>query len=197
MSLGYTDTSTILPPGTLGCAAVEHFAVSESDSKLSVISYGERIRPGNYVRLSVNGHLMMTNTSMERRTNYGVLRNAKGDVLIAGLGIGMILPPILAKDEVRSVLVVEKYQDVIDLVAPHYQHPKLTVACADIFEWRPTKDQKFDTIYFDIWPDICCDNLQGINTLHRKARYWKRSKDSWMSSWQVDSLRYEQRRYGS
>jgi len=65
------------------------------------------IRPGRYARLHVGHVLMMSDTDMERRSNVQVVQQARGHVLIAGLG--MILHPILAKPEVTRVTVVEKY----------------------------------------------------------------------------------------
>ncbi len=183
----WPDVARILPPCQQGVAKIQHFTVSADEARWAAIRR-ESISPGSYVRLYVNEQLMMSNTTMEQNTNREVIHRAKGDVLVAGLGIGLILVPILAKLEVDTVTVVEKYQDVIDLVAPRIQHPKLTVVCADIMAWNPPPDQKFDTIYFDIWPDICTDNLKQINTLHRRGARWKKP-NAWMHSWSADYLR--------
>ena len=76
------------------------------------------IPEGDYVKLVVDGELMMSNTPMEKRTAGEFVYSAKGDVLIAGLGIGLVIMPLLYDDSVNSVTVVEKYQDVIDCVLP-------------------------------------------------------------------------------
>jgi hypothetical protein len=60
-------------------------------------------------------------------------------------------------------------------------------------EWKPNKDQKFDTIYFDIWPDVCTDNLKDMSTLHRKAGRWK-TENAWIGSWMRDSLKRQKAR---
>jgi spermidine synthase len=90
---------------------------------------------------------MMSDTNMERRSNWQVKDNAHGRVLIAGLGIGMILHPILdptraiisrrageALQPVEHVTVVELNQDVIDLVAPSLARygDRVTIVKADI-----------------------------------------------------------------
>ena len=82
--------------------------------------------------------------------------------------------------------LVEKYQDVIALVAPHHEHAKLTCICADIFNWKPPKNTKYDTIYFDIWNNVCTDNLPEIATLHQRFKYYK-AKNGWMGSWNLHS----------
>lgn len=202
---GFPNMVDFLPEGEKGGAKVEHVQVGKHDAGFSMIraiATGGREAPvseGAYAHLLVNGGLVMSDTQMERRSNYGVAHNAGGDVLIAGLGIGMILLPILANPEVKTVTVIELSQDVIDLVEPHIRKAsgknaaKLTVVCADIFEWKVPKGQKWDCIYFDIWADICTDNLKGMTRLHRKfAR--RKNPGGWMDSWMRETLKLQKAR---
>lgn len=140
---------------------------------------------------------MMSNTSMEKFSNQKAVNRSHGHVLIGGLGIGLIIIPICEKDDVLSVTVIEKNPDVIALVAPHIKHQKLTIIQADIMEWRPAKGRKFNSIYFDIWPDINLDNLDDIKKLHAcfKFRLDRKDPHCWMSSWKVDDLRYLRESY--
>lgn len=149
---------------------------------------------GDYVKLEVNGEIMMSDTAMERRTNEDFIRAAHGRVLIAGLGIGMVLENILDKPEVTGVIVVEKYADVIALVRPKFKHPKLTVICKDIHQYNPP-DRMFDCIYFDIWPTINTDNLPEMTKLHRQFRRClnRANKQAFMDSWLRDWLRVRKR----
>lgn len=130
----------------------------------------------------------MSNTFMEVNTNMDIIKHAKGNVLIAGLGLGAILVPILKKPEVKSVLVVENSLDVIHLVYPHISHHKLVVIAANIFHWTPDFNTRFDTIYFDIWPDINTDNLKEIYKLHYRFEQYKSCEDSYMDSWVREHL---------
>lgn len=182
----------IVQESQAGIARIEHFEVSDADSKFSALRRGY-VRPGKYARLYVGGCLMMSDTDMERGSNMRVLLKSHGNVLIAGLGIGMILHPILAKPEVVRVTVVEKCQDVIDLVSPTLTSAKMSIINADIFQWKPPKGEKWNTIYFDIWPDICTDNLTEMATLHR--RFSRRLvAGGWMGSWMKDTLLYYRRK---
>lgn len=151
------------------------------------------VRDGEYVQLSVKGQLMMSDTGMERISNKAFINNSKGHVLVAGLGIGLIIHNILSKEDVASITIIEKYQDVIDLIAPKFNDPRLKYICADIFEWKPEKGSKYDTIYFDIWPEICTDNLNQITTLHNKFKSFK-AKDGWMNSWMKEYLQNQKRK---
>jgi spermidine synthase len=179
----------IVPEGSSGVARVEHFEVPKNQG-IRALLRGEYVTPGRYARLYVGNTLMMSDTPMEHRTNSQIMQECNGDVFIAGLGIGMVLSAVLKHSEVRSVMIVEKYQDVIDLVAPHYSDKRLTITCADILEWHPPKGRKWDTIYFDIWPNICTDNLKDIAKLHRRfsSRLNRANPKAWMDSWQREAL---------
>ena len=72
---------------------------------------------GTYIRLTHNGECVMSDTNMEQRTNLRFCLKAYGDIIIGGLGIGMIIMAIQDKPEVKSITVIEKNQEVIDLVA--------------------------------------------------------------------------------
>ena len=182
----FQPLSKLIPPGVSGNVRVEHFEISKADSERSLTRSlfrpGEFVPPGKYVKLIVDGNVMMSDTLMERDTNRRVLYKATGNVLIAGLGLGMILHPIAAKPEVKTITVIEKSPDVIKLVAASLPK-KVEVIEADIFTWKPAKGASFDTIYHDVWPNITLDNLPEMTKLHRRfGRYL--TPDGWMDSWQ-------------
>lgn len=178
-----------IPEGRIGVAQVVHYEVSRDDERMALLRF-ERIPVGSYTKLRVHGELVMSDTPMELRTNQPFLSRANGRVLIAGLGLGMIVTEVIERPCVESILVVEKHQDVVDLVLPSIAHPKLSVVVADILEWRPSRGELYDTIYFDIWPGICSENLSDIRKLHRAfSRYRNRENPrSWIGSWSQREL---------
>lgn len=143
--------------------------------------------PGTIVHLrNQYGTVMMSDTEMERRTNRYFLMQANGDVLIGGLGLGMILLATQAKEEVNSITVVEIHQEVIDLVVPQLQlNGKVNVICGDILEWYPPKGVMYDVMYFDIWNGLCEDNYDDMKRLHRRfaRRLNRENPNCWMSCW--------------
>lgn len=186
-----------------GCVRIEHYKVDKEAAKwnnIRAMMAGAgfmHIVEGEYIKMSVNGELMMSDTPMERRTNIQFIDNAHGAIMIAGLGIGVILEnliPLCKSGRVTNIVVYEKYQDVIDLVAHRYVDKlPLEVRCEDIMEYRPPKEEKYDTLYFDIWPTITEDNLKDIRILHNR---WKSHKKegAWMGSWMADFLRNQRRK---
>ena len=193
----FEKMTKILQAGTRGKAVLSTVEVTEHMSRVSAFRPGMFCPPGKYMNLVVNGELVMSDTSMEHATNTEVIRRAQGSVLVAGLGLGMILIPMARKPEVKSILVIEQSQDVVDLVWSQIQKAlgkdalKVTVVCADIFQWPIPKGAKWDVVYFDIWPNICTDNLKEMATLHR--RFARRYTD-WMGSWCKDLLKSRKRR---
>lgn len=185
----------IVPEGKKGIAEVQHYEVTEQEARFGNMRAAirgrafEMVRPGEYCKLLLHGGLVMSDTDMEWRTNLPFLKAARGRVLIGGLGLGFVVVPLLRKKEVETVTVVEKYQDVIDLVLPHIAQPTLTVKQGDVHTYRSQLNgDKFDCIYFDIWPDMCWDNLAEMKSLessyrsvlHRKnPNRWNR----WIGSW--------------
>ena len=121
-----------------------------------------------------------------------MVARAEGDVLIAGLGLGMVLTGILDKSEVNTVTVIEKSRDVIDLVEPHIEHIKLNIICADIFDWVPPKGHKWDVIYFDIWQNASIDLEQSTKLKRKFAR--RKQGIKWMKSWNEEATRSWNRR---
>lgn len=158
--------------------------------------------PGTIVQLlDKDGEIIMTDTEMERRTNSYFLWQANGNVLIGGLGLGMILLAAQAKEEVNSITVIEIHQEIIDLVAPQLPlNGKVNVICGDVFKWYPPKGVRYDIIYFDIWDAMCEDNYEEMKKLHRRfaRRLRRENPNCWMSSWrhkETKDLVYR-RRYG-
>jgi hypothetical protein len=199
----FPQMARIVKPGSQGVATVDHFTVTEADAERTRFYSalrGDRyayVPAGKYARLKVGGTLMMTDTQMERITNSELLRRAHGRVLIGGLGLGMVVHGIMKKPEVAHVTVIEKYQDVVDLVMPTLKKygRRVTIITADILEWAPPKGEKWDTIYMDIWPDVCEDNLPEMAKLSRRLSPRLNRPGGWMGGWRIEELR-DRRRSG-
>ena len=171
----YRDMNMILNDNKVGDFSISHFVV-KNDFRALISG----IPQGEYVRLcNKYGDCMMSNTPMEKRTNMQFVDNAHGKVLIGGLGIGMILLAIQDKENIEKITVIEKHQDVIDLVKPQLPlNEKVEIINADIFEFTPS--EKYNTIYFDIWDyinsDIYKEQMKPLISKFRKYLV-KKSED--------------------
>jgi hypothetical protein len=193
--MSHIQTLEHLPIGRRGTAEINRETPSRFACMVEAI-HGRRLSERPVTRLLVNGNLLMSDGDNEIATNADFVRRAHGHVLIAGLGLGLILKPIISSKAVASLTVIEKYRDVVELVHPHYRCPKLIVMCADIFDWRPAKGTLYNVIYFDIWGDMNTDNLSEMARLHRSfAKYLDRSDPKcWMTSWEHGQLLARRRR---
>ena len=91
--------------------------------------------------------LVMSDTEVEHRSNQQILSEAKGDVLMFGLGINFINDRVLALPQVRSVTIVEKYTDIIANTPT-----RCRVVQADVLTDDLRRLGKFDYIWNDIEP---------------------------------------------
>jgi hypothetical protein len=213
----YVDLNTIYPVGEIQGEVYSISRISLTESEV----YIEHIRgavDGNswlfmglkpnfdYVRLVKKGDgVMMSDTPMERRTNLDFISKANGDVLIFGLGLGLIIIPLLQDEEIKSVTVVELHQELIDTVLPILnqfdKQNKLTVIQGDCFEYHTQipKEKKYDCIYGDIWIDINTENYEEMKDLTKKYKNkLNRSNPNsfithWMKSFLQSEIRKEKR----
>lgn len=177
-----------VPDGKSGDWEVSTFTVSEKDVALHNIGAmfnpgGKTINPGTYKKLTRNGQIIMSNTQAEISDHLSFIYRAKrngGHILINGLGLGVALVEILKSPTVRRIVIIEKSEDVINLVAPTFQNdPRVTIVHGDAFTWKPSMGERYDIVWHDIFDNICTDNLPLMTKLHRK--YGKRC--DWQGSW--------------
>ena len=143
------DIDVPVPDGKLGNFRVESFEVSETQARLfNVKNKGREIVPGNFKRLCQHNQVIMSNTPAEIKDHLPLFYQAQrqgGHILLNGLGLGVCVSKLLDFENVKSVTVYEKEQDVIDLVAPSYMDdPRFKVVRRDALTFRPTSESFFD-----------------------------------------------------
>lgn len=149
--LDYKDMTKFFKEKTIGDYSINKFKIENNN--IGAIIRG--IPEGEYVLLK-GPSVLMSNTPMEQRTNREFIDKANGDVLIGGLGIGLIILPIQDKENVKSITIIEKNKEVIELVSEQLPlNNKVNIIHSDIFNFMP--DKKYDTIYLDIWPYVNSD----------------------------------------
>ena len=147
----------------------------------------EKVQIGKeYLFLSHKGlqKTMMSNHESETITNQKFIDSAKGDILIFGLGLGLIVFPLLKEIGINRITIVELDKGLIEMVSPiiRFQDPlrKVKIINGDCFSWET--QEKFDTIYFDIWETIDEKAYSEMEILEK--RYLKNLKDGgWIDSW--------------
>jgi len=147
---------TGIPNGESGNYKVQQCTETTGEpSWLNYVNY-RNISPGNYTVLYRKFGNSWLNIMQDTEQEYGehdwLTSRMSGHILIAGLGIGMIHIPLLASSDVTSVTVVEKEQDVIDLVWPYCEKDdRYTLVHDDIETWVPPEGSYWDYAWFDAW----------------------------------------------
>lgn len=172
--------------GVSGDWAIETFEVGEIESDKTRLRADYTrdndafIPAGCYRRLVKLGDVVMSNTPMEVRTCAEFLENARGRLLINGLGLGMVLHAVLQLPEVTQVTVVERELDVIKLVGDAFSSdPRVEIIHADAFLYCPPAGVTYDSAWHDIWHDLSASNLDGMEALEQKYLYLT----NWQGCW--------------
>jgi hypothetical protein len=159
---------TGIPDGESGDYKVERCTATTGEpSWLNYVNY-RNIAEGDYTvlyrKFGESWLNIMQDTEQEYVEHQWLMPRMSGDILIAGLGLGVIHIPLLESDDVTSVTIVESEQDVIDLVWDNCaKDDRFTIIHADIHTWTP--DRTWDVGWFDTWLTTDCDedgNIMGI-----------------------------------
>lgn len=166
----YKDMTSVLEERVLGEFALKKFTITSKNR-----GFRNPLPYGDYIRLVGHGETMMSDTPMEKSTNHWFVENVHGDVFIAGLGIGLILLAIQDKEEVRSITVLEKSKEIIEIVGEQLPlNDKVKIVEGDVFAYTFERGTKFDCLYFDIWNYVNSDVYEEMKKL--KNRYRKHKK---------------------
>lgn len=178
-----------IPDGKAGNWEVGSFSVTAEDAErfngISEIAM-RSILPGNYKRLIVydgagNADTMMSNTPAEIYDFMSWAEAAEGDILINGLGLGVLVTYLLTRPKVRSITVIENSPHVIELVHPYIQDERLTIIQADAFKWNPEPGERnyWNFVWHDIWLPISSSNLPQMRRLLKKYEGRCQAQECW------------------
>lgn len=193
------EANFLLPGGTSGDVTIKAIEVSPEEAAFAglraMLSGRGSVKPGTYTGLYRRGGLWMSNTRDEQRDHLPVIWQARygaRTALVAGLGIGMVIAGLLAAG-IKHIDVVEIDPDVIALVGPKVTEmaeqygATVEIHEADIFAVTWPKGTHWDVAWFDIWQDMCSDNLPEMTKLARS--YGRRA--SWKGFWgREETLRH-------
>jgi len=188
---------------------ISHFTISEEAARMECLQmtmagHGYRApNAGDYVKISRNGRVIMSNTQAELRDMYGPIFGTappKGHILINGLGMGL-LPWLLLQDpDVTKITIIELDREVIKLTGGQLfeGNPRVEIIEADAHEYQPPKGAFYDFVWNDIWDDISTDNKDSYSKLHRKycRRCTRYASWAWPEVQRMKRREYADRRWG-
>lgn len=103
--------------------------------------------------LKEDGSIVMSSIPREYRQMEAAVTSLRGNVLIGGLGLGLVATLASKRRTVKRITIVEKEADVINLVGPSIKRvPKVEgVFLGDLFYYLKKTNRQFDSAFFDIW----------------------------------------------
>jgi SAM-dependent methyltransferase len=115
----------------------------------------------------------MSDKADELMSMYSVAKEARGDVLVGGLGMGIFPQMALyLKRPVHSFTIVDNNPEVIKITTNAWLNrlddrtrDRIKIIELSFADYIKTADNKFDTIFVDLWEDSDSRNLPYINRL--------------------------------
>lgn len=136
---------------------------------------------------------IMSSNAHEIFSCKSFIDQAYGDVLNFGLGLGIIIFPLLNDPIVKSIKIIESDEDLIKMISPLIKlrdyNNKVSIIHGDAFTFHKNLQEKFDTIFFDIWPILDINALKDMEYLHTVYAKNLKTEKSLMTSWCYDEIK--------
>ena len=133
----------------------------------------------SYLALLKNNEIWMSLNPNEIKTMEPYIEKAQGHVLVLGLGMGYVAYMMANKKEVKSVTVIEKDSNVINifnnLLWPSFSSKeKIKIINDDALSYLKRKQKDFNYIFADIWhsPDDGLPLFLKIKKINRRIDCW-------------------------
>ena len=114
----------------------------------------------SYLALTEGGNIWMSLNPNEIETMKPYINKAKGNVLVLGLGMGYVPFMLSLKNCVKSITIIEKDQEIInlfnELIYPSFVNKeKIKIIKGDAIEFarKSQKEGTYDYIFADLWHD--------------------------------------------
>lgn len=157
----YNNSIINIPENKIGnCSVVDDFDIEDSYIFQLLKEDGIVIDDNHLDNLKKHEHLF---------------KIARGRILISGLGLGFSLYKLLKIPKVQYIRVIEKNQNVIDLVKPFFKEyfDKVDFVNGDIFNYK--LNDSFNIIYHSIWyhkQDIMNEEISILKNKFEKNCAW-------------------------
>ncbi|MCQ2796844.1 MAG: hypothetical protein MJ241_00070 [Bacilli bacterium] len=160
----------------------DEISSKEEDGYREHTPFGYFEKPFNYLALDEGKTNWMSITPHEINTMKTAIKEAKGKVLVLGLGLGYYPYMISQKQEVKSIDIVEIAREPIEIfkqaIFPFFkQKSKINIISIDAFEYLKNYTKHYDYIFADLWhlPEDGLPMYSKILKLEREEstyNYW-------------------------
>ena len=168
--------------------------ISNLSNHIEQTSIGYFDEEYKYIALSSNDDIWMLITPHEINTMKEAVNKAYGNVITFGLGLGYFAYMCSIKDNVKSVTIIEKDKNIIELfnkhILPQFKHKdKIIIIESDAIEYLKRKSFDYDYAFVDLWRDID-DGLPLYVLINKLAlRHPKTTFDYWIEDSMIAVLK--------
>lgn len=130
---------------------------------------------------------------------YG--KYAEGNVLVAGLGLGMLVKELAKNPKVTKITVIENSSDMVGLVSPKLpKDERIEIVLGDFYKYVSQDKESRDHIIVDLWVTDCEEEGRRVFTdevvplvwsLKQKYPKAKMTFHGFMSWSDIDPTKYE------
>lgn len=133
----------------------------------------EILEQNGYHFLWIDGQLWMWDIPAEVELQQDIAKQAYGDVIVAGLGLGIVQKALLQNPKVNheNLLTIEIHKEVYDCCREKGIIVGDTVGGIFICDWFGCclADDKYDCVIGDIWAEISSEHLNLYKRFKEKA----------------------------
>jgi hypothetical protein len=127
------------------------------------------------------GDVVMEDSRRELRRHLPIWLNARGSVLVTGLGLGCVVRGLLAKPDITSIDVVELDRRIIERVGPEFEsNPRVRLHLGDAFDFPLERQWDF------AWHDIWTEDAGALTKLHVQLMARFRNNAKQQGAWGTD-----------
>lgn len=127
------------------------------------------------------GEIVMEDSERELRRHMPIWLNARGRVLITGLGLGCVVRGLLANPAIEHVVVIEMDPRIVGMVWPEFEDDQRAMLIqGDALKVELPAWMRFEFAWHDIW----CEGNDGLHELHfdliKRFKSRCRRQGAWM-----------------
>ena len=166
------------PRQKLGCAEVRAYKIGKGIYDMYGVNrykFFESQAPLTDIQLKIRGKVWMVSDPPHWHAMQEHAGFYHGHVLCAGLGLGLIVHALNDNPRVKQITVIEREQDVIDLISPHLPKKKLTILHGDF--WNYTRWSMslgdVDGVFYDLFVG------NGRELQAQAMRVWFQLHEAW------------------
>lgn len=172
---------------------LDEIVVNDDFSEYSQIGYFER--PFKYLAILKNNVIWMSLNPNEINTMKPYINNARGNVLVGGLGLGYVAFQMSLKSNVSHITIIEKDPEVIKIFKNHIfdffpNKNKIEIVQDDFIKYMKTHRnlQEFDYIFADLWhtPE---DGLPLFDKIIKISKLKNVKVDCWLNKSMISYVR--------